>query len=240
MHQVGGIPDDQGLTAGVGGAVPVAIEIDREVRGDQIKLFAVVRADQIGIADAFFADGAHEHRLRVVERIPVAAIMAEGKINLLGHRRLLAFEGHKEKSVVPGRGAGPGQQGQQQEQCVCQEFHKWFLILMPRDPKSCLLADHKPLFADESKAEKRRRNCEGASWGTALVAQVSKPAVSPISQSADHPKIKGAIGFNGPRVWKPAIPQTWKSAVLRVGRWKSPVFAFPLSAFPVHLRLCFF
>src|SRR2546426_11666817 len=36
------------------------------------------------------------------------------------------------------------------------------------------------------------------------VAQVSKPAVSPISKSAE-------LG-NGLRVWKPAIQQTWKSA----------------------------
>jgi hypothetical protein len=39
------------------------------------------------------------------------------------------------------------------------------------------------------------------------VAQVSKPAVSPISKSA------GRARSNDLRVWKPAIQQTWKSAL---------------------------
>jgi len=42
-----------------------------------------------------------------------------------------------------------------------------------------------------------------------LVAQVSKPAVSPTSKSA------GCWKTHGPRVWKPATQQTWKSAL----RW---------------------
>jgi hypothetical protein len=40
-----------------------------------------------------------------------------------------------------------------------------------------------------------------------LVAQVSKSAVSPTSKSA------GRGYFHGPQVWKPAIRQTWKSAL---------------------------
>ena len=40
-----------------------------------------------------------------------------------------------------------------------------------------------------------------------IVAQVSKPAVSPISKSA------GRATSRGQRVWKPAIQQTWKSAL---------------------------
>jgi len=52
-----------------------------------------------------------------------------------------------------------------------------------------------------------------------------KPAVSPISESADHPRDTGANGFNGLRVWKPAIQQTWKSAVLCGGLWKSGAVA---------------
>ena len=47
--------------------------------------------------------------------------------------------------------------------------------------------------------------CKG---GGSDVAQVSKPAVSPISKSA------GRANSNGARVWKPAIQQTWKSALL--------------------------
>jgi len=42
----------------------------------------------------------------------------------------------------------------------------------------------------------------------AAVAQVSQPAVSPISQSA------GCGTTDGVQVWKPAIQQTWKSAPL--------------------------
>ena len=56
----------------------------------------------------------------------------------------------------------------------------------------------------------------GAHLDIALVAQVSKPAGSPISKSADYPKFKGSPRFNGLRVWKPAIQQTWKSAALCV------------------------
>jgi len=41
-----------------------------------------------------------------------------------------------------------------------------------------------------------------------LVAQVSKPAVSPISKSARRPNAHGS------QVWKAAIQQTWKSAPL--------------------------
>ena len=49
-----------------------------------------------------------------------------------------------------------------------------------------------------------------------LVAQVSKPAVSPISKSAGRRNV-GRVGLaNGMRVWKPAIQQTGKSA-LRAG-----------------------
>jgi hypothetical protein len=40
------------------------------------------------------------------------------------------------------------------------------------------------------------------------VAQVSKPAVSPISKSA------GAQTYQRSQVWKLAIQQTWKSALL--------------------------
>ena len=44
-----------------------------------------------------------------------------------------------------------------------------------------------------------------------VVAQVSKPAVSPIFKSADRPATQGT------QVWKPAIQQTWKSAPLNQG-----------------------
>jgi hypothetical protein len=50
------------------------------------------------------------------------------------------------------------------------------------------------------------------SGGVKLVAQVSKPAVSPTSKSATLPHSKG------PRIWKSATQQTWKSALLWLRR----------------------
>src|SRR2546429_561663 len=52
------------------------------------------------------------------------------------------------------------------------------------------------------------------------VAQVSKPAVSPISKSAARAMSRG------PRVWKPAIRQTGKSALQRStpGAAPAPIF----------------
>src|ERR1700689_4753092 len=47
----------------------------------------------------------------------------------------------------------------------------------------------------------------------APVAQVSKPAVSPISKSAGRDNFKRDGLADGARVWKPAIQQTWKSAL---------------------------
>src|SRR5687768_7452432 len=41
-----------------------------------------------------------------------------------------------------------------------------------------------------------------------VVAQISKPAVSPTSKSAGH------VSLDTPQVWKPAIQQTWKSGLL--------------------------
>jgi hypothetical protein len=45
------------------------------------------------------------------------------------------------------------------------------------------------------------------------VAQVSKPAVSPISKSAGRRYFERVGLADGTRVWKPAIQQTWKSAL---------------------------
>ena len=87
-----------------------------EVGGDEIKLFAVVCADQIGITHAFFAERADKNGLGVVEFVPLPAIVADHKVNLLGHRRLLAFEGDEEKAAVAGQGGAPGQQGDQKKQ----------------------------------------------------------------------------------------------------------------------------
>jgi hypothetical protein len=51
---------------------------------------------------------------------------------------------------------------------------------------------------------------ETARRGGTTVPQVSKPAVSPISKSADRTT---SCDW---RVWKPAIQQTWKSALRRL------------------------
>jgi hypothetical protein len=45
------------------------------------------------------------------------------------------------------------------------------------------------------------------------VAQVSKPAVSPISKSAGRRNVERVEILTGRQVWKPAIQQTWKSAL---------------------------
>ncbi len=46
-----------------------------------------------------------------------------------------------------------------------------------------------------------------------FVAQVSKPAVSPISKSAARASFEARPTANAARVWKPATQQTWKSAL---------------------------
>ena len=48
----------------------------------------------------------------------------------------------------------------------------------------------------------------------ALRAQFDIAPEAPISKSADYLKILSPTGFNGRQVWKPARPQTGKSAVL--------------------------
>jgi hypothetical protein len=45
------------------------------------------------------------------------------------------------------------------------------------------------------------------------VAQVSKPAVSPLSKSADRGLSDGVRLVDGSQVWKPAAQQTGKSAL---------------------------
>jgi len=51
------------------------------------------------------------------------------------------------------------------------------------------------------------------------VAQVSKPAVSPISKSAGRGLVWRFLMQQGTQVWKPAIPQTWESAVRLRAHW---------------------
>jgi hypothetical protein len=46
-----------------------------------------------------------------------------------------------------------------------------------------------------------------------VVAQVSKPAVSPISKSAERRNVARVGWADGTQVWKPATQQTWKSAL---------------------------
>jgi hypothetical protein len=58
----------------------------------------------------------------------------------------------------------------------------------------------------------------------AFVAQVSKPAVSPTSLSAERPQSCNL------RVWKPATQQTWKSALLGLRLRR----AVPLRLFFAH------
>jgi hypothetical protein len=67
-----------------------------------------------------------------------------------------------------------------------------------------------------------RRDAETRSRGGCSVAQVSKPAVSPISKSA------GLAMSYDLRVWKPATQQTWKSAP----HWEPPLRRRSPSAAP--------
>ena len=90
--------------------------MNRKVRGHKEELFAIVRTEQIRIAHAFLADCADEHRLRAVESIPLPAIRADGKINLFGHVRLFASEGHEQEAAFGGEGgAGEGEQKEEEE-----------------------------------------------------------------------------------------------------------------------------
>ena len=67
-----------------------------------------------------------------------------------------------------------------------------------------------------------------AGRGHHFVAQVSKPAVSPISKSAARASFETRPTATATRVWKPAIQQTWKSALhwLRYAPLASPSASF--------------
>jgi len=68
--------------------------------------------------------------------------------------------------------------------------------------------------AETCGALTRRRHNRWRPAAVAVVAQVSKPAVSPISKSARRPTVPKHVEVSSaPRVWKPAIQQTWKSAL---------------------------
>jgi hypothetical protein len=84
-------------------------------------------------------------------------------------------------------------------------------------------APQKPLrlraFAVLSVRIVTRREDLSRQWPPDFVAQVSKPAVSPISKSAELRK------WWGWRVEKSAIQQTWKSALLGLRRQPRCAFA---------------
>ena len=70
------------------------------------------------------------------------------------------------------------------------------------------------------------------------VAQVSKPAVSPVSKPAAH-RLFSTLGiFQASQVWKPSIQQTWKSALRYFQRLTDATSEFglkpPRQQVPVH------
>ncbi len=115
LHEVGGLPDDDGKAAGVGGAFPVVVEqVDREIGGEEVELFAVVRTQEKGIAHAFLAELADEHGLAVVEGGPIASVAAGGEINLFVERGVLVPERH-EKMAAGGSERGGQDGGRERE-----------------------------------------------------------------------------------------------------------------------------
>jgi hypothetical protein len=78
--------------------------------------------------------------------------------------------------------------------------------LPPRIGCSRFLCFHAAnMTGDQIKGQRRAKRAD--------VAQVSKPAVSPISKSAARGDFKTLEGPFGVRVWKPAIQQTRRSAL---------------------------
>ena len=82
------------------GSIPIRVVIDGQVGCQQEEFLVIVRAQQKRVAHAFLAQFAHQDRLSAVQRLPVAAIAAQAEINLLGQRRLLAFEGDEQESAA--------------------------------------------------------------------------------------------------------------------------------------------
>ena len=66
----------------------------------------------------------------------------------------------------------------------------------------------------ETRQSALRRGPGGAPASIVPVAQVSQPAVSPMSQSAERGRIERVGLAGGARVWEPAIQQTRRSALL--------------------------
>src|SRR5690606_34438783 len=66
FHQISRFPDDDGFAAGVLSAAPVAVEVDGEIGGEEVELFPVVCAQEVGIAHAFFTERADENGFAAV------------------------------------------------------------------------------------------------------------------------------------------------------------------------------
>ncbi len=96
VHEVGGFPDHDGAAAGAHGAADAPVAVPTEVGGDEEELLAVVGAEQVGVAHALLADFGDEHGVAVVERGPLAAVVAGREVDLLGERGLFTLEGDEE------------------------------------------------------------------------------------------------------------------------------------------------
>ena len=83
VHQIVGLPDHQGLAAVALCTAPVVVAVDLQVGGDQVEAVALRRADDEGIANALLAQCGVQRRLVVVQILPVQAILAGSKVDLL-------------------------------------------------------------------------------------------------------------------------------------------------------------
>jgi hypothetical protein len=81
-----------------------------------MEFLPIVRTEQKGIAHTFFPQFADQYRFTAVQRLPVATIFAQDKINLLSHRRGLAIEGHKQETAIGGKGSRTGVHSQEKNE----------------------------------------------------------------------------------------------------------------------------
>ncbi len=117
FDQVIRFPNHQRFAARSNGAPPIPVQIDREIRSEQEKLFPVVRPQQIRIAHALLAERRNQNRFSAIERVPLPTVPAQGEINLFRHRSLFTFEGG-EQITAPRITVDRSSRGQ----CHCQEY----------------------------------------------------------------------------------------------------------------------
>lgn len=94
VHEVGGLPDHDGLAAGALGGVPVAVAVDPQVGGDLVELVALGGADDERVAQALLTERGGQDGLAVVQLPPFQRVvaLAQGRVELLAVGGALAGE----------------------------------------------------------------------------------------------------------------------------------------------------